>query len=324
MSNDPSLDWRDYPVSSDLASLRFDVGVQVAGIVLTRSQAAKMIKAGDIRINGKAAKPSYLLQNGDRISARVKVKTPEEIEPYDFPIPVLYEDDWLIIVNKPAGLVVHPSAGHPNKTLINALVFRNTDLSHGFAPYRPGLVHRIDKGTSGLLVLAKNNEAHIHLARQFKNRTVGRQYLALAYPAFRTNQGRIESQLGRDPSNRKRFSVVPEGQGKNAITNYQVLQENANMALVALRLETGRTHQIRVHLKHLGHPIMGDDLYDGQKRAKNFKNLKLRQHILNMSRFALHAKTLSFTHPKTNKRLSYDCQLPDELAQLAELGGIKL
>jgi len=322
MNKDPSLDWRDFPVSTDLSDKRLDIGLQIAGITETRSQAAKLIKEKLILVNGKPAKASRVLQMGDIISAYLKVKIENQLTPYDFPIEIIFEDSHVIVVNKPAGLVVHPSAGHPDKTLVNALVHRNTVLSQGSEPFRPGLVHRIDKGTSGLLVLAKNNASHNHLAQQFKNRTIQRIYWALTYPGYKEKQGRIETYIGRDPRNRKRFGIVPENQGKHAISNYKMLTENQNMALVEMKLETGRTHQIRVHLKELGHPIIGDDLYDGKKRAKNIKKKLLCDFILNMDRFALHAKTLGFRHPSTGDTMNFNCELPEELNKLLSLSGL--
>ncbi len=312
---------KEIKVAETLHGLRLDVGLTKAGVSPTRSQAQKLVSSKKVTVNGKIEKPSYSLQKGDKIEFLVTVKEKLELIPYEFPLNIPYEDEDIIIVNKPAGLVVHPSYGHESDTLINALLHRRTQLSPSEDSFRPGLVHRIDKDTSGLLVLAKTKEAHEHLSKQFKRKTIHRIYHALSFSHAPLSDGTIETYISRDPKNRQRFVVNKENEGKRAISHYRTLKKNQPFQLFEMKLETGRTHQIRVHLSYKSNPIVGDDTYNGKKVAKNLKNIELRNHILNMSRFALHAKELGFVHPKTKNLVKFNSQIPEDLTFLFEKAG---
>lgn len=313
---------RRFLVAERLAGERLDVGLTIAGIVSSRSQGQKLISEEKVLVSGRQEKASYKLQVGDELLVTLQLARKEELIPYDFPVDVVFEDDSLIVVNKPAGLVVHPSYGHDHDTLINALIFRKTKLAPNESEeFRPGLVHRIDKGTSGLLVLAKTLEAHQSLSKQFKNKSIHRRYWALCFTHKKIESGRIETQLTRDPKNRQRFATCEPPAGKIAITHYKLLKRQLPFSLFELQLETGRTHQIRVHLSHLGCPIVGDDTYNGQAPAKNLKNQQLKKMILEMPRFALHAKELGFVHPKTQEPVTFNSSVPEDLHPLFDLGG---
>ena len=269
-------------VTENLANLRADIGLTQAGVFNSRSQIKKIFTDKKVFINGLYVKPSEILKLGDEIVVEVPLTTEETLEPYDFPLDIHFEDDDIIIVNKPAGLVVHPACGHYQDTLVNALMSHQKVLSPGSAPYRPGLVHRIDKDTSGLLVIAKNEKTHSSLARQFKNKTVHRIYQAVVFGKFKEKTGKIESFIARNPADRKKFMSSEDPSGKWAITNYEVLREGPHMSFVQLKLETGRTHQIRVHLSSMEHPIVGDDTYHGKNRANGLASQQLKKMIQSM------------------------------------------
>jgi 23S rRNA pseudouridine1911/1915/1917 synthase len=306
-------------VTENLANLRADIGLTQAGVFNSRSQIKKIFTDKKIHINGKYVKPSYLLQIGDEISAEVPLTPEESLEPYDIPLNIVFEDDDVIVLNKQAGLVVHPAHGHYKDTLVNALMHHQKTLSPGSDAYRPGLVHRIDKDTSGLLVIAKNEKTHNSLARQFKNKTVHRIYQAIIFGRLKEPTGTIESFIDRSPVDRKKFMASDDPSGRWAITHYEVLREGPHMSLVQLKLETGRTHQIRVHLSSIGHPIVGDETYGGKNRANNMASQSLKKLILEMPRFALHAKELGFVHPGTHQRVFFDSEWPEDLKTLMEL-----
>lgn len=308
-------------VASTLANQRLDVGLVTAGLCLSRSQAQKLIHNNKVKVNGREEKASYKLQVGDSIEMAVTPPQSIELVPYDFPIDVVFEDESLIVVNKPGGLVVHPAYGHESDTLINALMARHTKLAPADDPFRPGLVHRIDKGTSGLLVLAKTEAAHTSLAKQFFKKTIHRRYWALCFRNKKISNGTIKNYLTRDPNNRQRFISTDKEMGKFAITHYQLLAENGPFGLYQMQLETGRTHQIRVHLSSVNNSIVGDDVYNGTNQAKNLKNQKLKKFILELNRFALHAKELGFVHPVTKKTVHFSSPWPNELQPLFEWGG---
>ena len=308
-------------VAATLDGQRLDVGLTTAGVCQSRSKAQKLVSEKKVFVNGKTLKASYLLQSGDEIEVLVPEKRDLELLPFDFPLDITYEDEDVIIVNKPGGLVVHPSYGHESDTLINALLHRKTQLSPGSDDFRPGLVHRIDKGTSGLLVLAKNKESHEILAKQFKKKSIHRKYWALCFSHQPVESGTIETYIARDPRNRQRFKINDRAEGKHAVTHFKTLGKKPPFQLFELQLETGRTHQIRVHLSSQSNPIVGDDTYNGMKVAKNLKNQELKRHILEMTRFALHAKELGFIHPKTKKEMLFDSQIPDDLKFLYEKAG---
>ncbi|MCM0084095.1 RluA family pseudouridine synthase [Geomonas sp. Red32] len=288
---------------------------------LTRSAALRLIETGHITVNGKPQKPSLKLRAGDAVSVEVPPPVPAEPQAEEIPIEILYEDPDVVVINKGAGMVVHPGAGNQDGTLVNALLAHCTDLSGIGGELRPGIVHRIDKDTSGTLVVAKSDRAHLSLAGQFKEHTIKRVYLALVYGSLKEDKGRIQSLIGRHPVERKKMSGKAR-HGKEAITHWRVVARYPEMTLVRLRLETGRTHQIRVHLSESGHPLVADELYGGGNRLSGIKDQTLKQMIRDMGRHALHAKTLGFLHPVTGEYLEFDTELPEDMAGiLAYLDG---
>jgi 23S rRNA pseudouridine1911/1915/1917 synthase len=311
-------------VAEDLVGLRADIGLAKAGVFNTRSQVKKIFTDKKVFVNGKYIKPSQILQLGDDIQVEVPLQLEEWLAPYDFPLDIYHEDDDVLVLNKPAGLVVHPAAGHRNDTLINALIAHHKTLSPGSSPYRPGLVHRIDKDTSGLLVLAKNEKTHSSLAKQFLRKTVHRVYWAIVFGCPKEKKGTITSYISRSPNDRKKFMATQESIGKHAITHYEVLQSTGAMSLVQLKLETGRTHQIRVHMSSIAHPIVGDETYGGKKRANSLASQQLKKLVLEMPRFALHAKELGFTHPVKQERLTFNSDWPEDLRELASLAHLEV
>jgi 23S rRNA pseudouridine1911/1915/1917 synthase len=306
-------------ITPELNDLRIDKALATVEKVGTRSQAARLIQQGLVRMNGRVLKPSYLTVTGDVIDIQIPITITSVLVPYELKLVVPYEDDDLLIVDKPAGLVVHPAYGHAQDTLVNALIAHTPDLSQGFNEQRPGLVHRIDKDTSGLLVIAKNEEAQRFLAMQFQNKTTHRLYRALAFGKFTSPDGRIESFLARHHEDRKRVASTTEDKGKRAVTHYHVAGYHpTGISLVELRLETGRTHQIRVHLSENEHPIVGDITYGAQKRLKTLKSVHLRKMIEELPRFALHAMELGFVHPRTKQTMRFRAPWPRDLMPLIE------
>lgn len=290
--------------------------------ILSRSKATALITAGLVTVNGRTLKPSAVISNGDKIEYCLPELAPSGLQPLDLKLDVVYEDSAVIVINKPSGLVVHPAAGHRQDTLVNALLHHTDDLSAGFDEQRPGIVHRLDKDTSGLLVVAKTEKAQVSLANQFKERTTKRVYQAVVFGVPKNQSGRIESFLGRNENERKRFSSVTRG-GKKAITNYRVLSHGngSDTSLMELVLETGRTHQIRIHLSELGHPIIGDWLYGRRARIKGLKSVSTRELVEALPRFLLHAQQLAFLHPDTELPMSFEVGWPkDMFPLLAEMG----
>lgn len=289
---------------------------------ISRSHFQKLIEEGHVLVNGKTTKPSHKVRKGDLITITVPDPCPTTIIPENIPLDIYYEDEHLLVVNKPAGIPVHPGAGCKTGTLVNALVYHCKNLSSVGGVARPGIVHRIDKGTSGLLMVAKTDFVHQHLAQQLKNRTITRKYIALVYGKVAHPSGTIETYFGRHPKDRKRMAVLKEGQtSRIAITHYNVLKIYCNFTLLECRLGTGRTHQIRVHLSYLGHPVVGDTTY-GKKRTKYFlDNLptSVKKTIESLPGYALHAQTLGFIHPVTNQYLEFTAPLPSAFSNLIEL-----
>ncbi|MDA3952106.1 MAG: RluA family pseudouridine synthase [Bacteroidales bacterium] len=291
----------------------------------SRNKIQSAADAENILVNTKPVKSNYKVKPNDIISI-VMAYPPREIEliPEDIPLNIVYEDDQLVIVNKEPGMVVHPSYGHYNGTLVNAMMYHLKDLPlYNTGVLRPGLVHRIDKNTSGLLVLAKTEQALNKLAKQFFDKTTERRYYALVWGTFEEKEGTITGHVGRNIKNRKVMHVFPDGeQGKHAVTHYKVLQELGYITLVECRLETGRTHQIRVHFKHIGHPLFNDFEYGGDQILKGTTFTKYKQFVQNcfqiLPRQALHAKTLGFTHPTTGEYMRFDSEIPDDMIQVIE------
>mgnify|MGYP001823505934 FL=1 len=289
----------------------------------TRNKIQKAARDGNIRVNDEVVKQNYRVKPGDTV--RVLFEHPPyeyQILPEDIPLKIVYEDDALLVVDKPPGMVVHPGHGNYSGTLVNALAnhFGNLPLN---ADNRPGLVHRIDKDTSGLLVIAKTERAMTHLARQFFDKTTEREYVALVWGNVEAEQGTVEGAIGRNPKNRLQMQVFPEGeQGKPAVTHYEVLERFRYVTLVSCRLETGRTHQIRVHMKYLGHPLFNDARYGGDRILKGTSFSKYRQFVENafkiLPRQALHARTLGFTHPVSQERMFFQADIPEDMTACIE------
>jgi len=288
----------------------------------TRSKVQKFIEAGLVKVNGKIVKASYLVQPGDIIEATHPVSPrPEFTEPEEIPLDIIYEDEYLLIVNKPAGMVAHPAYANYTGTLVNALLHHTGKLSSKNEADRPGIVHRIDKDTSGLLVVAKDDWTHAKLAEQFSKHTVEREYRAICWKIFKERKGEISTNIARSKKDRKKFSTS-ETDGRTAFTFYEVIEEFEFTSLIKLNLKTGRTHQIRVHLSSIGHPIFGDATYGGTQLvvASTLPKIKTRlQNLLKiMPRQALHAKTLGFIHPHTKGQMRFDSELPDDMKLLIE------
>ncbi|MEM6894334.1 MAG: RluA family pseudouridine synthase [Bacteroidota bacterium] len=283
----------------------------------TRNKIQQAAKQGHIWVNGQVVKQNYRVKAGDEVKVLFE-HPPYEflLTPEDIPLNIVHEDEALLVVNKPAGMVVHPGHGNYSGTLINALAFHFDNLPNN-SSNRPGLVHRIDKDTSGLLVVAKTEAAMTHLAQQFFDKSSEREYVALVWGDVEEDSGTIEGHLGRNPKNRLQMVVFPEGdQGKEAVTHYKVLERFGYVTLISCRLETGRTHQIRAHMKYLGHTLFNDARYGGDKILKGTTFTKYRQFVENtfkaLPRQALHAKTLGFVHPVTQQLLRFDSPLPDD------------
>lgn len=269
----------------------------LAGLITdtSRSQLKKWIEDGNITVNGSTIKPKYKLQPGDQVKVVPEQPQKIDLKPEKIPLDIVYEDDDVIVVNKPQGMVVHPAPGHPDHTLVNALLY-HSPLSHINGEFRPGIVHRIDKDTSGLLMVAKNDRAHRSLAAQLKAKTNKREYVALVHGVINEDQGTIDAPLGRSKQDRKKQAVVPDG--RHAVTHFKVLKRYRHYTLVSCRLETGRTHQIRVHMKYIGHPLAGDPLYGPRKTLPGNGQY-------------LHARLLGFKHPVTGKEMLFTAPLPD-------------
>ena len=280
----------------------------------SRTQAQRLIAEGLVLVNGSEAKASRQLQGGESIVAVVPPPRPLEAAPERIPLSVLFEDEHIIAVDKPAGMVVHPAPGHPDGTLVNALLAHCDDLSGIGGMLRPGIVHRLDVGTSGVLVVAKSDEAHLGLARQFKERTVGKIYLAVAYGRPDPREGEINAALGRDRKNRKKISTATD-RPRHAITRFRTEEDLDCFSLLSLELLTGRTHQVRAHLAHIGHPIVGDNLYAGG-RWRGISDPALRKVARSFPRPALHARSLRICHPVTGEEILLQAPLPPDMKQL--------
>lgn len=289
----------------------------------TRTKVQEAIEAGLVLVNGKPTKASYRVSPNDVINITIPQPKRQEVVAENIPINIIYEDEFLIVVNKPAGMVTHPAYGNYTGTLVNALLYHcNGKLSSANNITRAGIVHRLDKDTSGLMVVAKDDSTHAKLAKQFSQRTVEREYWAIVWGVFKKNKkGIIETNLGRSKSDRKKITVTEDG--KHAITEYEVVDEFDYLSLIRLKLRTGRTHQIRVHLHHIGHPVFGDPTYGGRKIAYGSTDKKRKEEVHKLleiiPRQALHAKTLGFIHPLTNKKMSLNSKIPDDMREVLEM-----
>ncbi|WP_375239758.1 RluA family pseudouridine synthase [Aurantibacter sp.] len=291
----------------------------------TRTKIQAAAKSGNIHVNGEPVKSNYKVKGEDAIKVLFEHPPFENLlVGEDMPIDIVYEDDDLLVINKQAGIVVHPGHGNYSGTLINGLIFHFDNLPNNSSD-RPGLVHRIDKDTSGLLVVAKTEQAMAHLSAQFKAKTSEREYVAIVWGNVDEDEGTIEGHIGRHPKNRLQNTVFfgeDEDKGKPAVTHYKVLERLGYVTLVSCKLETGRTHQIRVHMKHIGHTLFNDERYGGERILKGTTFTKYKQFVDNcfkiLPRQALHAKTLGFVHPTTNKFMSFNTEIPEDMATCIE------
>lgn len=293
----------EYTVPEGQAGVRLDVLISGLAGELTRSRVQKLITGGMVTVNGSPAKSNYKVKEGDRVRVEIPVPEPLEVSAEEIPLDIVYEDGDVLVVNKPQGMVVHPAAGNYSGTLVNALLEHCDDLSGINGVIRPGIVHRIDKDTSGLLVVAKNDRAHLELARQIKEHSVSRRYLALVHGNITEPKGVIDAPVGRDPRDRKKMAVVTRN-SKPAVTRYTVLERLDGFTLVECALETGRTHQIRVHMAYIGHPVAGDPVYGPKKNP------------LGLAGQALHAFELGFRHPANGEYREFKAEIPEYFTEL--------
>ena len=306
-------------------NLRVDVLINKREVLISRTRIKNLILKEKLKINYEIIKsPSKKVVTGDKLSLQIPEPEKASLKLYDFKLEIIHEDDDLLIINKPAGIIMHPGAGNYDKTIVNALMYYDKNsLSTIGDELRPGIVHRIDKNTSGLVVIAKNNETHENLSKQFSDHTITRVYQLLIWGKLRPSSGRIETYITRSSKNRQ-LMEVSQSKGKKAITNYQTIEifendKTPTLSLVECKLETGRTHQIRVHMTHLGNSIVGDDKY--KKKYKKLKNIDigLESLISKLDRQFLHAKTLGFIHPKTKDEMVFSSILPQELNNLLKM-----
>jgi 23S rRNA pseudouridine1911/1915/1917 synthase len=311
---DPSL--LQFSVSAEETGERLDAFLAARVDGWSRARLQRLIEDGDVLVNGGEVKSSYKLRADDQIEVELTAAPATEFLPDDIPITVVHEDDDLIVVNKPAGMVVHPAAGVSGGTLANALAFHFQQLSSAGGTARPGIVHRLDKGTSGLLVVAKTEIAHENLADQFRAREVFKSYLALVHGQVDHRRGEIDQPIARDPRNRTRMAIVRAG--RPALSLYRTRERFDRFTLLDVELKTGRTHQIRVHLAWLKHPVVGDEVYGGG-RDKTVSNPQIRGAIAKLNRQFLHAAQLGFRHPRSGERMVFSAALPEALQELLDL-----
>lgn len=284
----------------------------------SRSQVQKLIKEGFVTVNDKTVKPRHIVSPHEEIVVRVPKSKPPDIQPEDIPLNVVFEDNHLLVINKPAGMVVHPAYGHSSGTLVNALLSHSNELSEVNDITRPGIVHRLDKDTSGLLVIAKNDVVHRDLATQFAEKTVDRIYHAFVWHKLKNTSGTVSTHIARSLRDRKIMAVSK--MGKHAVTHYETLEAFPFVTYIQLKLETGRTHQIRMHMSHIGHPVFGDQTYGGVGRQlggiSQYDIGWITEALEHLNRQALHAKTLGFVHPITKEKLHFQSELPDDMQWL--------
>ena len=295
---------RELTAATEHAGVRLDAFLSADG-ALTRSQAARLIAEGRVRVNGKPAAKSARLSGGETVTVDVPQLRETALPPQDIPLDVVYEDDDVIVVNKPTGLVVHPAPGHPDGTLVNALLHHCGDSLSGIGgEKRPGIVHRIDRDTSGLIIAAKNDAAHLALSAQLKDHSLSRTYECLVTGNMKQDSGTVDAPIGRSSADRKKMAVVPTG--RRAVTHWEVVARYPGVTHLRCRLETGRTHQIRVHMAYIGHPILGDTVYGA------------KQPVPGLTGQCLHAAGLRFIHPRTGEPVELHCPLPPEFTAMLQ------
>lgn len=290
-------------VDVDKADIRIDKYL-IEELELSRSKIQKLIENNKIVVNGKSIKNSYIVRIDDEITIEDILEETSDVKPENIPLEIVYEDDDVLVVNKPSGMVVHPAAGHHQHTLVNALMYHSLQLSGVNGVMRPGIVHRIDKDTSGLLLVAKNDESHLDLAKQLHGHNITRRYIALVHGVIRHDRGTVDAPIGRDPYDRKKMAVT-DINAKEAITHFTVLERLKDATLIECSLETGRTHQIRLHMQYIGYPIVNDPVYSNKKAINDYGQM-------------LHAKVLGFVHPKTKEYMEFTAELPKEFMEIVE------
>jgi 23S rRNA pseudouridine1911/1915/1917 synthase len=309
---------RTYVVGEGDQDLRLDVFLSRRDPSLSRSRVQQLIQQGAVRVGSRPVRASIRVRQGETIHCEIPPANEYDVESEDIPLSVIYEDESLLVVDKPSGMVVHPAAGHHQGTLVNAILFHSKDLSGIGGVLRPGIVHRLDKDTYGLLVVAKSDRAHQALTEQFRQRLVKKTYMALVYGDVKGDQGMIDLPVGRHPQDRKKMSTRSR-RGREAATRWQMKERFGVATLLKVDIETGRTHQIRVHLHAIGHPVVGDSIYGDARRANAVKEPALRTTLKGMKRQALHAAQLSFSHPLTGEWLTFAVPLPADMGDLCRL-----
>lgn len=299
----------------DGGGVRLDIFLASAIPEHSRSFYRKLIDGGDVTVDGVIRKSSYLVSPGERIVVRIPPPVPDTPIPEPIPLSIVFEDDDLLVIDKPAGMTVHPGAGHRSGTLVNALLSHCRDLPGIGGVERPGIVHRIDKGTTGLLVVAKSERAHRGLSELFRRHDIQRRYVALVYGTPAGGEGTVRSLIARHPTDRLRMSGRVT-RGRESVTHWRVIESMGEISMVELSLETGRTHQIRVHLTESGHPLLGDHLYGGEGRYRTLSDPLLRKMVKELGRPALHAQLLGFVHPVTGELLTFSTPLPDDMERI--------
>ncbi|MBN1548689.1 MAG: RluA family pseudouridine synthase [Syntrophaceae bacterium] len=303
-------------VAADEKGMRLDVFVAVKAPELSRSHVKRLIEQGGVWVNGSpVCKAGTKLRTGDSIVFNIQPAQPWEVVAEDIPLHILYEDRDLLIIDKPAGMVIHPAPGHREGTLVNAILYHCSDLSGIGGVIRPGIVHRLDKDTSGVLLVAKNDETHRRLSDQFKGHAVKKTYKVLVFGSNLDDEGTITLPVGRHPEDRKKMSTRSR-RGKDAVSHWRVVGRYGDVALLDVDIETGRTHQIRVHLSSMGHPVVGDRVYGGTGRLKSVKDTALRARLAAFPRQALHAWQIAFLHPRENQEMKFSAPLPEDMQNL--------
>lgn len=306
-------------VGNSIKERRIDKYLHARFSNFSRVMLQEIIKAGAVRVNGKIVKPSFKLSPGDKIDLELPELPSKEIQPEDIPLNIIYEDQDLIVLNKQADMIVHPARGNTHGTLVNALVFYSDKLSSGTGEFRPGIVHRLDRDTTGVMVVAKNDTAQCKVAKQFERRRIKKSYLAIAHGTPELTADRINAPLGVHPRIRVKYAIRPQI-GKEAITFYQVVEGFRGFSLLRLSPKTGRTHQIRVHLSYIKHPIVGDDMYGGKLIYPwQLQDAEPAPQEPVINRPALHASTLEFKHPTTEKIVKFEAPLPEDMQNLLDM-----
>jgi 23S rRNA pseudouridine1911/1915/1917 synthase len=306
-------------VGSSIKQRRIDKYLHSRFSNLSRAMIQKQITAGAVKVNGKVVKASFKLSPGDKIELTVPTPPSKEIIPEDLPLNIIYEDDDLIVLNKQPGMIVHPARGNTHGTLVNALAFYSDELSSGLGEFRPGIVHRLDKDTTGVMIVARNDIAQWKIAKQFQNRQVKKTYLAVVHGTPELTADRISAPLGVHPKIREKYAIRPEI-GKEAITFYEVLEEFRGFSLLKLTPQTGRTHQIRVHLSYIKHPIVADDMYGGKLvYLWQLQDAEPTMQDPLITRYALHAHSLEFKHPTTDELVKFEAPLPEDMQNLLDM-----